>query len=48
MVISIATSAKEGWGKAGHEIAFGEVKFKPGGWIYGDADGVLYSDGEVG
>lgn len=37
-------SAKENWGKAGCDIAFGGVTFRPGGWLYGDADGVLYSD----
>lgn len=37
-------SAKENWGKAGSEIRFGGVVFKPGGFVYGDADGVLYSD----
>lgn len=36
-------SAKDGWGKSGCTIAFGGVSFQPGGWIYGDADGVLYS-----
>ena len=37
-------SAKENWGKVGYEIRFGGVVFKPGGFVYGDADGVLYSD----
>ena len=37
-------SAKENWGKAGCEIRFGGVVFKPGGFVYGDADGILYSD----
>lgn len=50
-VFALATSpvksAKEGWGKAGHEIAFGGVKFKLGSWIYGDADGVLYSEKQL-
>ena len=37
-------SAKESWGKASCEIRFGGVVFRPGGYLYGDADGVLYSD----
>lgn len=40
-------SAKEGWGKVGCRISFGGVTFASGGWIYGDADGVLYSDEEL-
>lgn len=51
LVFSLGTSpvksAKEGWGKVGCPIAFGGVQFKPGGWIYGDADGVLYSSEKV-
>ncbi len=50
-VFALATSpvksAKEGWGKVGCPISFGGVAFTPGGWIYGDADGVLYSDEEL-
>ncbi len=46
-VFALATtpvkSAKEGWGKAGCEISIGGAVLKPGGWLYGDADGVLYS-----
>lgn len=34
---------KKEWGEAGTQIAFGGVSFLPGGWVYGDADGVLYS-----
>lgn len=37
-------SAKENWGKVGCEIRFGGVVFRPGGFVYGDADGVLYSE----
>ena len=37
-------SLKNGWGRAGLEISFGGVRFTPGGWLYGDADGLLYSD----
>ena len=37
-------SAKENWGKVGCEIRFGGVVFKPGGFAYGDADGVLYAE----
>ena len=40
-------SAKENWGKVGHEIRFGGVVFKPGGFVYGDADGVLYADTQL-
>ncbi|WP_368188545.1 ribonuclease E activity regulator RraA [Aestuariibius sp. HNIBRBA575] len=36
-------SAKEGWGKTDCNISFGGVEFKPGDWVYGDADGVLFS-----
>lgn len=43
LVTSPVKSAKEGWGKAGCQIGFGGVTFEPGGWVYGDADGVLYS-----
>jgi len=50
-VFALATSpvksAKEGWGKVGCDIAFGGVSFRPGGWLYGDADGVLYSEREL-
>ena len=37
-------SAKENWGKVGTEIRFGGVIFRPGGYVYADADGVLYAD----
>lgn len=47
LVFALATSpvksAKKGWGEVGVEISFGGVKFKPGDWVYGDADGVLHS-----
>lgn len=43
LAASPVKSAKEGWGKVGCEISFGGVKFAPGDWIYGDADGVLHS-----
>ena len=47
LVFALATSpvksAKADWGKAGCEINFGGVHFKPGDWVYGDADGVLHS-----
>ncbi|MDV7143574.1 ribonuclease E activity regulator RraA [Tropicimonas sp. TH_r6] len=50
-VFALATSpvksAKEGWGKTGGAISFGGVVFRPGGWVFGDADGVLYSDDEL-
>ena len=36
-------SAKEGWGKVGTKISFGGVAFEPDDWVYGDADGVLFS-----
>jgi regulator of ribonuclease activity A len=36
-------SAKEGWGKVGAKISFGGVAFEPDDWVYGDADGVLFS-----
>ncbi len=37
-------SAKLGWGKSDCAIGFGGVTFEPGGWVYADPDGVLYSD----
>lgn len=47
LVFALATSpvksAKEGWGKVGCRIDFGGVTFRPGDWVYGDADGVLHS-----
>lgn len=50
-VFALATSpvksAKENWGKAGCDLSFGGVNFKPGGWVFGDADGLLYSDGPL-
>lgn len=36
-------SLKRDWGVAGIEVAFGGVRFQPGGWLYGDGDGLLYS-----
>lgn len=47
LIFALATSpvksAKMGWGEVGVEISFGGVAFKPGDWVYGDADGVLHS-----
>ncbi|WP_171208126.1 MULTISPECIES: ribonuclease E activity regulator RraA [unclassified Ruegeria] len=47
LVFALATSpvksAKAGWGKVGEPVSFGGVKFTPGDWVYGDADGVLHS-----
>lgn len=40
-------SAKDNWGKSGCPITFGGVSFQPGGRIYGDADGVLYSASQL-
>ncbi|MCT8161615.1 ribonuclease E activity regulator RraA [Pseudoruegeria sp. SHC-113] len=36
-------SAKAGWGRAGGTVSVGGVRFDPGDWAYGDADGVLHS-----
>lgn len=36
-------SAKSGAGEVGVPIQFGDVEFKPGDWVYCDADGVLVS-----
>ncbi|MGO4855332.1 ribonuclease E activity regulator RraA [Phaeovulum sp. W22_SRMD_FR3] len=36
-------SVKRDWGIVGTEVAFGGVRFAPGGWLYADADGLLYS-----
>lgn len=36
-------SLKRHWGVAGEPVAFGGVRFVPGGWLYGDADGLLYA-----
>lgn len=48
LVFALSTSpvksAKLGWGEVGVEISFGGVNFKPGDWVYGDADGVLHSE----
>ncbi len=47
LVFALATSpvksAKRGWGVIGESVSFGGVKFNPGDWVYGDADGVLHS-----
>ncbi len=47
LVFALATSpvksAKRGWGAIGEPVNFGGVKFHPGDWVYGDADGVLHS-----
>ncbi len=47
LVFALATSpvksAKRGWGAIGEPVTFGGVKFHPGDWVYGDADGVLHS-----
>ena len=40
-------SAKANWGEAGCDIRFGGVVFRPGGFVYGDADGVLYADAKL-
>ncbi len=37
-------SAKTGEGTVGMPIHFGGVRFKPGDWVYCDADGVLVSE----
>lgn len=37
-------SAKDGWGHVGVEVSFGGVTMAPNGWLYGDADGLLYSE----
>ena len=37
-------SAKEGVGKVGVIIAFGGARFKPGDYVYCDADGLLVSE----
>lgn len=51
-VFALATSpvksAKEGWGKSGCEVHFGGTTIRPGGWLHGDADGVLYSAVQLG
>ena len=51
LVFALSTSpvksAKEGWGKVGCEISFGGVRFNPGDWVYGDADGVLHSSSKL-
>lgn len=41
-------SAKNGFGAVGEAVSFGGVRFKPGGIVYGDADGVLYASSAVG
>ena len=37
-------SAKQGAGETGGTVDFGGVRFRPGGWVYCDADGILYAD----
>lgn len=49
-VFALATSpvksAKEGWGKVGCNLNIGGAHIRPDGWLYGDADGLLYSEAE--
>lgn len=40
-------SAKDGAGRVGEPVSFGGVEFRPGGYVYCDLDGVLYSDADV-
>ncbi len=44
MAMSPVKSTKEGCGKAGCELGIGRAVLKPGGWLYGDSDGVLNSE----
>ncbi|MDH3498517.1 MAG: ribonuclease E activity regulator RraA [Acidimicrobiia bacterium] len=36
-------SKKNGWGEEGIPVHFAGVTFRPGEWLYGDADGILLS-----
>lgn len=40
-------SSKNGTGSVGGPVRFGDATFKPGDWVYCDADGVLVSDREL-
>lgn len=40
-------SSKDGAGKAGIPVHFGGIQFRPGDWLYCDADGVLVSDKQL-
>ncbi len=44
MATSPVKSVRDGWRKAGYELGIGRTVLKPGGWLYGDADGVLNSE----
>jgi regulator of ribonuclease activity A len=37
-------SAKDGLGEAGIPVEFGGVRFRPGGWLYSDEDGIVVAD----
>ncbi len=40
-------SAKAGTGVAGIEVEFAGVTFRPGGWLYADADGIVLARAEL-
>lgn len=40
-------SAKAGTGVAGIEVEFAGVTFRPGGWLYADADGIVVARAEL-
>ncbi len=40
-------SGKNGTGTIGGPVRFGDATFKPGDWVYCDADGVLVSEQEL-
>ncbi len=40
-------SLKNGGGMVDAPVSFGNVTFKPGGWIYSDEDGVLFAESEL-
>ena len=40
-------SGKNGTGTVGGPVRFGDATFKPGNWVYCDADGVLVSEEEL-
>lgn len=41
-------SSKDGTGKASVPVSFGGVAFRPGAYVYADADGILVSAGMLG
>jgi regulator of ribonuclease activity A len=45
--VNPAKSEKKGEGKTDVELKFGDVRFRPGEWVYCDEDGILVSPEEI-